>query len=118
MARLRRSKKANPASFIISLGGIVMGISKEEVVHVAKLARLHLDEEAIDLYTKQLGEILTYMATLNRVDTQGVPPTSHAIFINNAFREDEVKASVPVERALANAPQSEDGSFVVPKVIG
>jgi len=93
-------------------------ISKEEVVHVAKLARLNLDEEAIELYTKQLGDILTYMDTLNRVDTEDVPPTSHAIFINNAFREDKVKASVSVGRALANAPRSEDGSFVVPKVIG
>ena len=95
-----------------------MRITKEEVVHVAKLARLNLDEQAIEVYTKQLGDILTYMDTLNRVDTKDVPPTSHAIFINNAFREDEVKASVSVERALANAPQSDDGSFVVPKVIG
>lgn len=95
-----------------------MKISKEEVMHVARLARLNLDEKAIELYTKQLGDILTYMDTLNRVDTKDVHPTSHAIFIKNAFREDEVKASVPVERALANAPQSEDGSFVVPKVIG
>jgi aspartyl-tRNA(Asn)/glutamyl-tRNA(Gln) amidotransferase subunit C len=95
-----------------------MKITKEQVMHVARLARLHLDDAAIELYTKQLGDILTYMETLNRVDTEGVPPTSHAIFINNAFREDKIKASVPVGRALANAPQSEDGSFVVPKVIG
>jgi aspartyl-tRNA(Asn)/glutamyl-tRNA(Gln) amidotransferase subunit C len=95
-----------------------MKITKEEVVHVAKLARLNLDEQAIEVYTKQLGDILTYMDTLNRVDTKDVPPTSHAIFINNAFREDEVKASVSVERALANAPQSDHGSFLVPKVIG
>jgi len=95
-----------------------MKITKEEVVHVAKLARLNLDDEAIEVYTKQLGDILTYMDTLNSVDTKDVPPTSHAIFINNAFREDEIKASVSVKRALANAPQSDDGSFVVPKVIG
>ena len=95
-----------------------MKITKEEVVHVAKLARLNLDDRAIALYTKQLGDILTYMDTLNRVDTKDVPPTSHAIFINNAFRDDEVKASIPVERALTNAPESENGSFVVPKVVG
>jgi aspartyl-tRNA(Asn)/glutamyl-tRNA(Gln) amidotransferase subunit C len=95
-----------------------MKITKEEVMHVAKLARLDLDTEAIELYTKQLGDILTYMETLNRVDTEDVPPTSHAIFINNAFREDEVKGSISRERALANAPQSIEGSFVVPKVIG
>jgi aspartyl-tRNA(Asn)/glutamyl-tRNA(Gln) amidotransferase subunit C len=57
------------------------------------------------------------METLNRVNTEDVPPTSHAIFINNAFREDKVRASIPVESALTNAPESEDGSFVVPKVI-
>ncbi|MCK4389384.1 MAG: Asp-tRNA(Asn)/Glu-tRNA(Gln) amidotransferase subunit GatC [Desulfobacterales bacterium] len=95
-----------------------MKITREEVVHVAELARLDLDEDAIELYTRQLGEILTYIDSLNRVDTKDVPPTSHAIFINNAFREDKVKSSITVERALANAPRSEDGSFVVPKVIG
>ena len=95
-----------------------MKITREEVVHVAKLARLNLDEQAIEVYTKQLGDILTYMDTLNRVDTKDIPPTSHAIFINNAFRDDEIKAPVSVERALANAPQSDDGSFVVPRVIG
>ncbi len=93
-------------------------ITREQIVHVAKLARLHLDDAAVALYTKQLGDILTYMDTLNRLDTKGVPPTSHAIFINNAFRDDEVKPSIPVERALTNAPRSERGSFVVPKVVG
>lgn len=95
-----------------------MKITREQIVHVAKLARLHLDDAAVELYTKQLGDILTYMDTLNRLDTKGVPPTSHAIFINNAFRDDEVKPSIPVERALTNAPRSEGGSFVVPKVVG
>jgi aspartyl-tRNA(Asn)/glutamyl-tRNA(Gln) amidotransferase subunit C len=94
-----------------------MKITKDEVMHVAKLARLHLDENAVELYTKQLGDILTYMETLNRVDTENVPPTSHATSTDSAFREDEVRASMPSEEALANAPQSEDGSFVVPKVI-
>ena len=94
-----------------------MKITADEIVHVAKLARLDLDESAVQLYTKQLGDILTYMDALNRLDTRGVAPTSHAIFINNAFRDDEVKPSMPVESALSNAPESEDGSFVVPKVI-
>ena len=94
-----------------------MKITKEQVIHVAKLARLHLDEGAIELYTKQLGDILTYMDTLNRLDTKGVSATSHAIFINNAFREDKARPSMPVKLSLTNAPQSEGGSFVVPKVI-
>ena len=96
----------------------MMKISKEEVVHVATLARLDLDEEAIELYTKQLGDILAYMDTLNRVATDEVAPTFHAISITNAFRDDEVRASIPVELALDNAPESEEGSFIVPKVIG
>ena len=93
-------------------------ITREQIAHVATLARLHLDDAAVELYTKQLGDILTYMDTLNRLDTKGVPPTSHAIFIKNVFRDDEVKPSIPVERALTNAPRSERGSFVVPKVVG
>lgn len=95
-----------------------MKITRDKVVHVAELARLNLDEEAIELYTRQLGDILTYMDTLNRVNTEGIPSTSHAIFMNNAFREDEVKDSIPTDQALANAPQTEGGSFIVPKVIG
>jgi len=95
-----------------------MRITKNEVIHVARLARLDLDETAVELYTKQLGDILTYMETLNRVDTETVPPTSHATFTDSAFRKDEVKASISPEEALANAPKSKDGSFVVPKVIG
>ena len=95
-----------------------MKITKAEVIHVARLARLDLDEAAVELYTKQLEDILTYMETLNRVDTENVPPTSHATFIENAFREDEVRTSISSEEALANAPLAEDGSFVVPKVIG
>ena len=96
----------------------IVKITKEEIIQVGKLARLHLDDAAVELYTEQLGNILTYMDTLNRVDTKGVTSTSHAIFINNAFRHDEVKPSMPVDHGLTNAPESEDGSFVVPKVIG
>jgi len=95
-----------------------MKISRKQIVHVAELARLHLDEAAVELYARQLGDILTYMDALNRLDTKGAPPTSHVIFINNVFRDDEVKPSIPVELALTNAPASEDGSFVVPKVVG
>ena len=95
-----------------------MTIAKDHIVHVAKLARLHLDDSAVELYANQLGDILAYMDTLNGIDTEGVAPTSHAIFINNAFRKDEVKPSMPVKGALKNAPGAEEGGFVVPKVIG
>ncbi|RZB35021.1 MAG: aspartyl-tRNA(Asn)/glutamyl-tRNA(Gln) amidotransferase subunit C [Desulfobacteraceae bacterium Eth-SRB1] len=94
-----------------------MKITKDEVIHVANLARLDLDEDSIDLLAGQIGKILEYVDTLNRVDTEGVPSTSYAIFLNNAFREDSVKESLDRDKALANAPEKEDGNFVVPKVI-
>ena len=95
-----------------------MKISKEEVIHVAELARLEMDESAIDTFASQIGKILEYVATLERVDTGGVEPTSHAIFMNNAFREDVHQHHLEKEAALSNAPERENGSFVVPKVIG
>ncbi|MBW2100821.1 MAG: Asp-tRNA(Asn)/Glu-tRNA(Gln) amidotransferase subunit GatC, partial [Deltaproteobacteria bacterium] len=69
-------------------------------------------------FADQLGKILEYVDTLNRVDTKDVPPTSHAIFLTNAFREDEVNKHLDTETALSNSPETEDGHFVVPKVIG
>ena len=94
-----------------------MKITKEEILHVADLARLDLDAEAIDAFAGQIGEILQYVDTLNEVDTQGIRPTSHAIFLTNAFREDEQKQHLDREQALANAPEKDQGSFIVPKVI-
>ena len=82
-----------------------MKITKDEVIHVANLARLDLDEDFRDRIAGQIGKILEYVNTLNRVDTEGVPPTSHAIFLNNAFREDTVKESLDRDIALANAPE-------------
>jgi aspartyl-tRNA(Asn)/glutamyl-tRNA(Gln) amidotransferase subunit C len=95
-----------------------MKITKDEVLHVAHLARLHIDENYIDTFAGQIGTILEYVDTLNQVDTTGVRPTSHAIDLTNAFREDEVSDKFDFKRALANAPEKEDGNFIVPKVIG
>lgn len=95
-----------------------MKITREEVIHVANLARLDVDEALIDKFAKQIGMILEYIDTLNRVDTEGVTPTSHAISLTNAFREDDVKEDFDKDAALANAPEKEDGNFLVPKVIG
>jgi len=94
-----------------------MKITKEEVLYVANLARLEMDEGSIDKFARQIGTVLEYVDTLNRVDTEGVPPTSHAIFLTNAFREDEIIKHLDREAALANAPEKEDENFVVPKVI-
>jgi aspartyl-tRNA(Asn)/glutamyl-tRNA(Gln) amidotransferase subunit C len=94
-----------------------MKITRDEVLHVANLAHLELDEALIDKFAEQIGEILEYVDTLDRVDTKDVEPTSHAIFLTNAFREDEEKDHLDTDTALANAPEKEDGNFVVPKVI-
>ena len=95
-----------------------MKISKEEVIHVAELARLDLDDIAIATFADQIGSILEYVDTLARVDTKDVRPTTHAIFMNNAFREDAEKEHLDRDAALSNAPEKEDGNFIVPRVIG
>jgi len=94
-----------------------MKITKDEVLYVADLARLDLDEASIDKFAGQIGTILDYVDKLNEVDTEGIRPTSHAISLTNAFREDEQKEHLERDQALANAPQQEEGAFVVPKII-
>jgi aspartyl-tRNA(Asn)/glutamyl-tRNA(Gln) amidotransferase subunit C len=95
-----------------------MKITKEEVIHVANLARLDLDDASIEKFASQIDTILEYVNTLNRVDTKGVRPTSHAISLTNVFREDTQREPLDRDTALANAPEKEDGNFIVPKVIG
>ena len=94
-----------------------MKITKDEVLHVASLARLELSEDAIVKFAGQIDKILEHVDSLQKIDTQGVVPTSHAISLTNAFREDEVRAPLEGELSLANAPEKEDGSFIVPKII-
>ena len=95
-----------------------MKITREDIVYVANLARLEIDEATIDTFAGQIGKILEYVDTLNRVDTQGVPPTSHAIFLTNAFREDIEAEHLDRESVLRNAPEKADESFLVPKIVG
>ena len=95
-----------------------MKITKDEVLYVADLARLDLDEASIEKFAGQIGKILEYVEKLNEVATEGVRPTSHAISLTNVFREDVLKDHLEREKALANAPQEEEGCFVVPKVVG
>ena len=94
-----------------------MKITKEEVLYVADLARLDLDETAIEKFAGQIGDILDYIDKLNEVDTEGIKPTSHAITLTNAFREDQLNEHLDRDQALANAPEREDGNFIVPKII-
>jgi len=90
---------------------------KMDIEKVARLARLDLSEEERETFGNQMEQILTYMEQLNRLDTTGVEPTSHAIPIYNVFREDEVKPSIPQEEVLGISPDEEDGHFKVPRII-
>jgi aspartyl-tRNA(Asn)/glutamyl-tRNA(Gln) amidotransferase subunit C len=92
-------------------------IFPKDVRHAALLSRLHLTEEEITEYTEVLNSILEYFAKLKELDTTQVPPTSHSIKMQNVFREDVTTPSLPVEEALANAPESEANCFKVPKII-
>ena len=94
-----------------------MKISEDDVRYVAKLARLELAPEQIQTMSETLSEILTYMDTLNQVDTSEVPPTSHVVKMENVFREDTVKESLPLEEALQNAPDRVGAYYRVPKII-
>ena len=94
-----------------------MKISRKEVEHVAVLARLALKDEELDQLTGQMDQILGYVDKLNELDTDGIVPTAHAVPVENAFREDVVKPSIGIEKALKNAPDPANDCFRVPKVI-
>ncbi len=94
-----------------------MKISKEEVEHVALLARLRFDESEKERLTTQLNSILEYMDQLKELDTTRVEPTFHAVARRNVYRKDVVLPSFPQDRALSNAPDGDRGFFRVPKII-
>ena len=96
-----------------------MKITKQDVEHVARLARLALSEAEKERYAAQLGSILAYIDVLNKFDTANVPPTSHVLPLSNIWREDQAEPSRlgSAEDILANAPESEGPYFKVKKVI-
>jgi aspartyl-tRNA(Asn)/glutamyl-tRNA(Gln) amidotransferase subunit C len=94
-----------------------MKITAEEVAHVAALARLRLSDEMSAKLTGQLNDILAAMDKLAQLDTSGVPSTNHALEMSGAMRPDQVRPGLDREQALANAPDSDGQSFIVPKVI-
>jgi aspartyl-tRNA(Asn)/glutamyl-tRNA(Gln) amidotransferase subunit C len=100
-----------------SLMEIDMKITRAEVEHVARLARLELTEEEKDTFTGQMDAILAYVEKLNELDTAGIIPTAHAVPMENAFREDLLVPSIGTDNALANAPDRVEDFFRVPKVI-
>ena len=91
-----------------------MAISREEVLHVASLARLELSEDEVERFTEQLGAILDAVGKVSELDLTGVEPLSHPLDLSNVWAEDEPRASLPLDQALANAPDTEDDHFRVP----
>ncbi|MBF7097261.1 Asp-tRNA(Asn)/Glu-tRNA(Gln) amidotransferase subunit GatC [Alkalibacter mobilis] len=94
-----------------------MKLTKEDVIYVADLARLEIDENEVDKYVEQLGKILEYEDQLNQIDTTDVLPTAHVLPVKNVLREDVPVPSLDREKALMNAPSQDKGCFKVPKVI-
>ena len=94
-----------------------MKLSREEVAHIALLARLGLTEADLEKFREQLSNILENFEILRQVDTSNVPPTSHPVALENVVRGDEVTPSFAPSEILANAPQEEDGCFRVRAVL-
>jgi aspartyl-tRNA(Asn)/glutamyl-tRNA(Gln) amidotransferase subunit C len=89
-------------------------IEREQVLHVAKLARLRLSDEEVERMSEELSSILEHVERINELDLEGVEPTSHVIDVENVLRPDEPRACLPRERALENAPDATDEGFRVP----
>ena len=88
-----------------------------DINHVASLARLKLTDAEKEQFEKQVGSIINYIDKLNELDTSSIEPTAHVLPISNVFREDQLRTSLPREKALQNAPEKGDGFYRVPKII-
>jgi len=93
-------------------------ITRQDVEHVARLARLALTEEEVEALTHELGAILDHAAEVSALDTADVPPTAHPLPLVNVFRADDARPGVPRDEVLAEAPEAEDGRFRVPRILG
>ncbi len=93
-------------------------ISRDEVAHLARLARLALSDEELDSYVGQIDAILGHVSQIQEVDVTGVDPTGNPLKDVNVFRPDEVEPCLTQEEALAEAPKAADGRFAVPRILG
>lgn len=89
-------------------------IDREQVLHVARLARLELSDDEVERMTGELSKILGHIETISELDLEGVPPTSHVVDVPSALRPDEPRPSLPRDVALASAPDVAEGGFRVP----
>ena len=94
-----------------------MRLSREQVQHIAELAKLGITEEEAELFAEQLSEILEYAEMLNQLDTSTIPPTAQAIRMRNVSRRDEVQPSLSPDKILANAPQRQGNCFKVKLIL-
>jgi aspartyl-tRNA(Asn)/glutamyl-tRNA(Gln) amidotransferase subunit C len=93
-------------------------LRREDVAHVAKLARLTMSEAELDKFTEQLGQVLEHASDINALDLEGVIPTAHPFGLINVVRDDERRASLDHDVVIAMAPDAEDGRFAVPRILG
>ena len=93
-------------------------LSREDVEHVAHLGRLRLSAEEVELLTSQLNDIVNYFQQLQELDTEDILPTSHSVTVENVMRDDEPRPSFSRDDMLTNAPESGEGCYVVPRIVG
>ena len=93
-------------------------ITRDDVAHVADLARLTVSDDELDQFTEQLAAVLEHARGVESLDTAGVPPTAHPLPLRNVLRDDEVRPSLDRDEVLAAAPAVEGGRFAVPPVLG
>jgi aspartyl-tRNA(Asn)/glutamyl-tRNA(Gln) amidotransferase subunit C len=96
----------------------VSTISRDDVAHLARLARLAVTEDELDTFAGQLDVILQAVARVGEVAADDIPPTSHAVPLTNVFRPDQERPGLTQEQALSGAPAVEDGRFRVPRILG
>jgi aspartyl-tRNA(Asn)/glutamyl-tRNA(Gln) amidotransferase subunit C len=89
-------------------------LDREQVLHVAKLARLRLSDDEVDRMAGELSQILEHVETMNELDLEGIEPTSHVVDLTNVLREDVPRDGLDKETALEQAPDAADGGFRVP----
>jgi aspartyl-tRNA(Asn)/glutamyl-tRNA(Gln) amidotransferase subunit C len=94
-----------------------MALSREDVRHVAQLARLDFSDEEEARMAEEMSRILEYVEKLDELDTSGVPPMSHVLDVTNVYREDDIESRIDREQALEAAPDAEQGYFLVPRVV-
>lgn len=99
-------------------GTVAQPISKQDVAHVARLARLALSDEELEQFTVQLASVLRHAADIEALDIGGVPPTAHPFPLANVFRDDVPRPCLDREEVLAQAPDVEDDRFRIPRILG